>query len=297
MDDHAEPPQPPFADLVQPFLLEVPGLRGRLVRMGPLVDTVISRHDYPEPVAALLGELLALAGALSSLLKFEGVFTVQTKSDGPVGLMVADLTKAGELRGYAEVDRARLDALLAVAGDEVPGAAALLGEGHIAFTVDRGPQGDRYQGIVELVGGNLADYLQHYFRQSEQLKTALKLAAGRVDGSWRSGGLLLQQIPVLMASRTEQELLDPALPANDLLYRLFHDERVRVFEPRPLVSGCRCSQARIEQVLRTLPRDEVETMTVAGEVVMTCQFCNSDYRFDAAALDRVYGAPAGRQAS
>lgn len=314
----AEPPQLPFADLVQPFLLEVPGLRGRLVRMGPLVDRVISRHDYPEPVAALLGELLALAGALSSLLKFEGVFTVQTKSDGPVGLMVTDLTEAGALRGYAEVDRARLDALLAAAGDEVPGAAALLGQGHIAFTVDRGPQGDRYQGIVELKGGSLADFLQHYFRQSEQLKTALKLAAGRADGGWRAGGLLLQQIPeeapaaavpgsdeedhwrravVLMASCTERELLDPALPANDLLYRLFHDERVRVFEPRPLVSGCRCSQARIEQVLRSLPRDEVETMIVAGEVVMTCQFCNADFRFDVAALERVYGAASGRQAS
>jgi molecular chaperone Hsp33 len=297
------------SDLIQPFVLEVPSLRGRLVRLGPLVDTVLSRHDYPPSVAVLLGEMLALAAVLSSMLKFEGVFTLQTKGDGPVGLAVVDMTTGGELRAYAEFDAARLAGPAAAPDGHGSAARALLGEGYIAFTVDQGPHTERYQGIVELRGGTLADCLQHYFRQSEQLKTAVKLAAGRVDGTWRAGGLLLQQLPeaeadgtalandeednwrravVLMASCTEHELLDPALPDHDLLFRLFHDERVRVYRPRPLTTGCRCSQERLERILRSLPRDEVAEMKVGGEVIMTCQFCSAEYRFDEAALERIY---------
>lgn len=299
------------SDLIQPFVLEVPALRGRLVRLGPLVETVLSRHDYPPSVAVLLGEMLALAGVLSSTLKFDGVFTLQTKGDGPVGLAVVDMTTEGEMRAYAEFDAARLAGPAAAPDGHGAGARALLGEGYIAFTVDQGPHTERYQGIVELRGGTLADCLQHYFRQSEQLKTAVKLAAGRIGGSWRAGGLLLQQLPeteaeadaaalandeednwrravVLMASCTEHELLDPALPDHDLLFRLFHNERVRVYRERPLTTGCRCSQERLQRILRSLPRDEVTEMMVGGEVIITCQFCNAEYRFDEAALERIY---------
>lgn len=297
------------ADSIQRFELEIPGLRGRLVRMGPVVDTILARHTYPEPVAGLLGETMALVCVLASMLKFDGIFTLQTKSNGPVGLIVADMTAAGELRGYAEYDSERLAELGAAAAGERPSARALTGDGHIAFTVDQGPNTERYQGIVELSGESLTDFLQHYFRQSEQLKTAVMLAARRVEGGWRAGGLLLQQMPesdrttsvlatdeedhwrravVLMASCSQAELLDPGLPANDLLYRLFHAERVRVYEPRKLTTGCRCSRARLERILRSLPRDEVIEMKVDGEVVMTCQFCNEDYRFDDTALDKIY---------
>ncbi len=308
------------ADMIQPFVLEVPGLRGRLLRMGPLVESILTRHRYPDAVADLLGEMLALAGVLSSLLKFDGVFTLQTKSDGPVGLLVVDMTANGALRGYAEFDADRLAALASVGGG-TPSARALTGDGYMAFTVDQGPNTERYQGIVELKGETLTDFLQHYFRQSEQLKTAVQLAVGRVDSGWRAGGLLLQQMPevdpgaepgadlvaeapaqrpatdeeddwrrtvLLMATCTEAELLDPALPADELLYRLFHKERVRVFQPRPLTPGCRCSMARIERILRSLPRDEVAEMKVEGEVVMTCQFCNVDFRFDEKTLDKIY---------
>ncbi len=308
MTEASTAPLPP-ADLIQPFVLEVPALRGRLVRMGPLVEEVLARHAYPGPVAALLGEMLALAGVLSSTLKFDGIFTLQTKSDGPVALIVVDMTATGELRGYAEFDGDKVAALEQAAGRGRPSARSLMGEGYIAFTVDQGPHTERYQGIVELSGEHLADCLQHYFRQSEQLKTAVKLAAGRVDGAWRAGGLVLQQLPeaeadattlatheedhwrravVLMASCTDRELLDPWLPDNDLLYRLFHDERVRVYRPRPLATGCRCSRERIERILRSLPREEVAEMKVGGEVVMTCQFCKVDFRFDEAALDQIY---------
>ena len=296
-------------DCIQPFELEVPALRGRLVRLGPLLETILARHNYPPPVAGLLGEMVALAAVLSSMLKFEGIFTLQTKGDGPVGLAVVDMTTDGQLRGYADFDAARLASIAKPSNGAAAAARDLLGEGYIAFTVDQGQHSERYQGIVDLRGETLAECLQHYFRQSEQLKTAVKLSAGLLDGAWRAGGLLLQQMPdeaagdtalandeedswrravVLMASCTERELLDPALPDHDLLYRLFHDERVRVYNPRPLASGCRCSRARIERILRSLPREEVAEMKVEGEIIMTCQFCSTEYRFDEAALVRVY---------
>ena len=296
-------------DCIQPFELEVPALRGRLVRLGPLLETILARHNYPPPVAGLLGEMVALAAVLSSMLKFEGIFTLQTKGDGPVGLAVVDMTTDGQLRGYADFDAARLASIATPSNGAAAAARDLLGEGYIAFTVDQGQHSERYQGIVDLRGETLAECLQHYFRQSEQLKTAVKLSAGLLDGAWRAGGLLLQQMPdeaagdaalandeednwrravVLMASCTERELLDPALPDHDLLYRLFHDERVRVYNPRPLTSGCRCSRARIERILRSLPREEVAEMKVEGEIIMTCQFCSTEYRFDEAALERVF---------
>ena len=187
--------------------------------------------------------------------------------------------------------------------------------------VDLAPDGERYQGIVELSGDSLADCVNHYFRQSEQLKTAFKLTARRGAGGWRAGGLFLQQIPesggtwtpglpdepkeivlgsgeeddwrralAFMASCSGEELLSETLPADDLLYRLFHEERVRVYRVRPLSLGCRCSRARLETVLRSLPPDEVREMTVDGEVVMTCQFCNVDFRFNDAALDDIYAS-------
>jgi molecular chaperone Hsp33 len=313
---------PAAGDFVRPFLLEIPGLLGRLVRLGSVVDTVLTRHDYPEPVARLLGEFLALAGTLSSLLKYDGTFTLQTKGDGPVRLMVADVTSDGALRGYAEVDPAGLEAALAAEdGAESPAVARWLGKGYMAFTVDLAPDGERYQGIVELTGDSLADCVNHYFRQSEQLKTAFKLTAGPGAGGWRAGALFLQQMPesggtwtpglpdepeeivlgsgeeddwrralAFMASCRDDELLSESLSADDLLYRLFHEERVRVYRMRPLSLGCRCSRARLETVLRSLPPAEVREMTVDGDVVMTCQFCNVDFRFDDAALDDIYAS-------
>jgi molecular chaperone Hsp33 len=273
-------------------------------------------------VARLLGELLALAGTLSSLLKYEGTFTLQTKGDGPVRLMVADVTSEGELRGYAEVDPAGVTTALAAASDGTPaGVARWLGRGYMAFTVDLAPDGERYQGIVELTGDTLADCVNHYFRQSEQLKTAFRLAADRRAGAWRAGALFLQQIPetggtwtpgvpdepedivlgsgeeddwrralAFMASCRDEELLSQTLPADDLLYRLFHEGRVRVYRVRPLSLGCRCSRERLETILRSLPYDEVREMTVDGEVVMTCQFCNVDFRFNDAALEDIYAS-------
>ena len=240
-------------------------------------------------------------------MKYEGIFTLQTKGDGPISLMVADVTSTGDVRGYAQFDAERL-----AGADTIDSAApvpALLGDGYLAFTVDQGEHTERYQGIVELSGDTLSDGIQHYFRQSEQLDTGIKVAVAFTDLGWRGGALMLQRLPedqvqqtlgsdvaddwrramVLMGTCTDRELLDPNLPANDLLFRLFNEDGVRVWAPSDLNASCRCSRDRVATVLASLPRDEIADLKVNGNVEVTCEFCNSTYTFDDAQLDHIYG--------
>ena len=292
------------ADQVQPFLIESSGIRGRLLRLEGVCDRILARHDYPAPVARLLAEMLALCGGLASLIKYEGVFTLQASGDGPLRMMVVDVTSEGAMRGYAGFDRERMETLMA-AGDAQPSVPQLFGQGHLAFTVDQGGYSERYQGIVALTGDTLADCLQHYFMQSEQLQSGIVLAAGRRGAHWVSAALVLQRLPeeavhaiededdwrramVLQASCSEDELLDDSLGFHNLLYRLFHEEGVRVFEPRPLKEGCRCSRAKLENVLKSMPRAEIEDLKSDGAVEVTCEFCTRHYRFDDDDLDRIY---------
>ena len=296
-------------DLVQPFQIEPFALRGRLVRLGPTIDRILSQHAYPEPVAAMLGEAITLAVVLAGALKYDGIFTLQTKGDGPIRLMVADVSTAGALRGYAQYDAAKLEAALSGAGLAMPSVPGLVGSGYIAFTVDQGEDTDRYQAIVELAGGTLAECAQHYFRQSEQIQAGIKLSVGRAGrgGTWRGGGLMLQRVPpeggygviaddvedgwrrsmVLMSSATAEELVDPDLSPRRLLYRLFHEDGVRVYDTHPLEARCRCSRERIEGVLRLFSTDEIEDMRKEGVTTVTCEFCNQRYVFDEADLDRI----------
>ena len=295
---------PPGGDLVQPFQIEGPGLRGRLVQLGPAVDTILTRHDYPPAVAGLLAEALTLAAALSAALKYDGVFTLQIKGSGPVKMLVADVTSAGALRGYAEVEG------VVPSPREAKDAPVkhLVGEGYLAFTVDQGTHTERYQGIVELTGDTLVDSVHHYFRQSEQFSAAVRLATGRgEDGAWRSGALMLQRLPdkerivvreerdedwrravILMTSASDAELLDPELDPRELLYRLFHEDGVRVFEPHGLAFGCRCSRERAARILASLPRAEVAELTVDRKVTVTCQFCNTTETFDEEQIDALF---------
>jgi len=285
-------------DLIQPFQLDVSNFRGRLVRLGGTLDEILGKHDYPEPVARLLAEALVLAGALSAALKYEGIFTLQTKGEGPVTLLVADVTSTGDLRGYAQYDA---DAIAALPAGEMALAdiRALQGKGYLAFTVDQGEHTERYQGIVELKGATIADCAQYYFRQSEQLVTGLAVKAEKVGGKWRAGALMLQRLPnedaafnpgsadeddwrrsmMLMGTVTPDELVAPNLTANQLLFRLFHEERVRVFAPVHMRHACRCSRERVETVLKAMPAEDVEHMKVDGVITATCQFCSSAYRF------------------
>jgi molecular chaperone Hsp33 len=306
-------PQPVADDLVQPFQIDPFALRGRLVRLGPLLDEILTRHAYPPAVAQMLGEAITLAVALAGALKYDGVFTLQTKGDGPIHLMVADITTAGTVRGYAQYDAAKLEKATAAAqsaggtlGDSVP---RLLGAGYLAFTVDQGEHTDRYQGIVELQGATLAECAHHYFRQSEQVEAGLKVAVARIPDAagtlrWRAGSLMVQRLPagdaarreaedegwrravILMSSSTSQELVDPALSPERLLFRLFHEDGVRVYRQQKLAARCRCTRERVERVLRMLPGGELDDMrTDDGRVVVTCQFCSTAYAFEDAEIE------------
>jgi molecular chaperone Hsp33 len=294
-------------DIVQPFQLDPFALRGRLVRLGPTVNRILAQHDYPEPVATLLGEAITLAVLLAGALKYDGVFTLQTKGDGPVRLLVADVKTDGAVRGYAQYDTERL-AEVTPHGDN-PSVPDLLGAGYIAFTVDQGDDTERYQGIVSIVGATLAECAQHYFRQSEQLQAGLKLAVARAgdEGAWRAGGLMLQRVPpegghapigddvedawrrvmVLMSSATPAELVAPDLPPRRLLWRLFHEEEVRVYDTHPVEARCRCSRERIAGILRSFPTDEIEDMRKDAVTTVTCEFCNTRYEFAAEELERI----------
>lgn len=284
-------------DLIQPFRVEALGVLGRVVRLGDTVDTVLRQHAYPAPVSQLLAEAMALAASVAGALKFEGVLSIQTKGDGPLRLMVVDYETGGRMRGYASFDADGVRD--AAPGEPIP---RLLGAGFFALTVDQGPDTERYQGIVALAGGTLADCALSYFRQSEQLHTVVKLAAGRsAGGPWRAGGLMLQREPTvggegggapfgdddepwrralaLSGSATTAELLSGELAADRLLYRLYHEEGVRVFRPRPLAFGCRCSRERAEAVLVALPEHEIEGLCIDGAIHVTCQFCNRTESF------------------
>jgi molecular chaperone Hsp33 len=288
-------------DLLRPFQLERSSLRGRVARLGDTLDTILTRHDYPEPVSRQLGEMIVLAATLAGALKFNGTFSLQTRSDGPISLMVVDCTNDGAMRGYARYDRERLE----TAGDDVPG---LFGPGRLAVTVDQNEAGQTYQGIVELSGASLTECMQTYFRQSEQLSTGLKVAVGRPEsagGRWQGGGIMIQRMPeaddeqaiedwrrtmLLLGTASDRELTNPLLPVDTLLLRLFHEEGVRVFRPQPLSFRCRCSQERVEALLRTFPAEELDDMKRPdGMLEVTCQFCNRSYVYDDAELARLHG--------
>jgi molecular chaperone Hsp33 len=296
----------PGDDLILPFQADQAEVVGRLVKLGPTVDTILSRHDYPEPVSQLLGQAAALTALLGAALKFEGKFILQASTDGPVDLLVADYQVPGGLRGYARFSPERLAAL--------PPDGRLLGEGHLAMTIDRGMETERYQGVVPLEGETLTEAADTYFRQSEQLPTFIRLAVARHyragSGSrpwtWRAGGLLVQKLTreggrvttseaaleeedwtrarALAETVEDHELLDPMLPPDRLLYRLFHEEQVRAYRAIPLESYCSCSRERVDELLRRFSAEDLAEMVVDGEVRVTCEFCNSRYHFDPASF-------------
>jgi molecular chaperone Hsp33 len=296
--------RPPVPDLVVPrgvvpFFLPRRPVRGRLVRLGKLADALLTRRQTHPAVTRLVGQALALAAALSTALKFRGSFSLQAKGDGAVSMLLADCTDAGELRGYALVKPEKLEQLLE--HDPSPSAEALLGSGFLAFTVDQGGAQNRHQGIVAIEGGSLAEMALHYFDTSEQLRCQLHLACEQTPSGWRAGALILEKVAgaggidpalseaaqedswhtatTLAATVTDRELLDDDLPADRLLYRLFHTEGVAADRARALSFGCRCSRARLASILEGFPADDLDHMTVGNDIVMTCEFCNYDFRF------------------
>lgn len=295
-------------DWVQPFQIEASGLRGRMVRLGGAVDTLLAANTYPPTVAALLAETMALAAVLASGLKFHGVFSLQIEGDGPVPLLVVDATSDGDLRGYARFNAERLGTIPIPCDAPVP---RFLGAGHMAFTIDQGPSTQRYQGFVPLEGATLADCAHTYFRQSEQLQTAICLA--HVDartapsGPSRAAALMIQRLPsepthvpigldrddawrravALMSTVSPAELVAPDLPAADLLFRLFHEDGIRIFRPRPLRYRCRCSNDRVMRMLSALAAADRRSLSENGVITVTCEFCQTVYRIDDHAVHAV----------
>ncbi len=292
----------------QIFQLETSHIRGRIIRMGSVLDEILDAHDYPLPIAHLVAETIVLSLALSSMLKYEGIFTLQVQGDGPLKMLVCDVTSAGVVRACASFDTERFQnsreqlAALKTTESSQNHLAQYLGKGYISFTVDQGKHTDRYQGIVELKGSSMVDCVQHYFVQSEQIGTGIKMAVGKRDGKWRAGTIMLQHMPedekniqagfgnlgeddwrramILLDSCTEDEFLDPSLSTDDLLLRLFHEEGIRVYDRHEIKKGCRCDAERVENILYSMTEDDIDHMNTDGNIEMTCEFCSRIYTFD-----------------
>lgn len=307
-------------DMLVPFSLDQLDARGRIVRLGDSLDEILSRHDYPVPVARLLGEAMTLTALIGSSLKFEGKFILQTQTDGPVSLLVADFQAPDGMRAYARHDP---EALKKAAEEGRTAPADLLGKGALVMTIDQGPHMDRYQGVVELDGSSLEEIAHRYFAQSEQIPTQVRLAVAQLstrgEGGprWRSGGILLQHLPEGETGRSmpdlpgdgdfdndetadksfvesdnwteakshlstvdDLELVDPEISPERLLFRLYHETGVRVFEPNPLEARCSCSAERVETMLMGFEAEQRASMVVDGEIEVTCDFCSTVYKFN-----------------
>jgi molecular chaperone Hsp33 len=289
---------------VVPFYLPDRPVRGRLVRLGKLADALLIRHDQPPGITRIVGQAMALVAALAAALKFKGSFSLQAKGDGAISMLLADCTDDGAVRGYALTRPDKIEALLAITATPSPGM--LLGRGYLAFTIDQGADTERHQGIVAITGDTLTDMAMHYFETSEQLRCSIRLACEQTEGGWRASALILERIAggggiasdlneaaqeeawntatILASTLKDAELLDDDLSPEDLLYRLFHTEGVAIDLPRALAYGCRCSRQRLSGILEGFSAEDLDHMAIESEIVMTCEFCNYDFRFPRAGV-------------
>ena len=274
--------------------------RGRIARLGPVVDSILAAHEYPPVLENLLAEALTLTALLGALLKEpQGQLTLQAQTEGGlIDLMVCDY-RGGELRGYVRHDPDKLAGL-----SDAPSLQELFGTGYVAITFDQPISKERYQGIVPLEGKNLGEAAQSYFAQSEQIPSLVRLAAEKRDGHWHAGGLLLQHLPegeegrerlhtrldhpdwphvaILGGSVKAEELTDPGLPLDDLIWRLFHEEdEVRTLPAVKLRRGCRCDPAYVRSVIARFPEEEREAMVGEdGFIRVDCAFCSSSFAIE-----------------
>lgn len=286
-------------DIVAAFQVEGRSVRGRIVRLGNTIDQILSSHDYPEPLARVVGEAALIASLVGNALKFDGRLIVQTRGDGPVQFVVAEYVTGEGVRAMAKADREAIVAALAAHPDG-PVVQTLLGNGAFAMTIDYGSDKDQYQGVVALDPHTLTACAEGYFEQSEQTPTRIRLAIGEhwdADGKkiWRGGGMLLQAVAgdetrgdpaddwdharALFETVEDAELLDPDLSAGALLYRLYNEDGVRLFEPAHLPRRCSCERDRLREVIANFPKEDRDHMLVDGEIVMTCEYCNRDWAF------------------
>ncbi|GJL93663.1 MAG: 33 kDa chaperonin [Hyphococcus sp.] len=289
-------------DIILPFQVGETAVRGRVVRLGGAIDTILSAHQFPETVSQLLGEAVCLVAMMGASLKFDGRLIFQAQGGGPVSMIVADYTVGGAIRATAKIREG--------ATVEATGAAGLLGKGHIVMTIDQGADMERYQGVTPIEGDSLASAAIAYFAQSEQIPTIIKLSVGRLSApgegdQWRAGGIMAQFVPgeggtrergeevkmdvddrevweraaAFVETTQDDELLDPSISAETLLYRLFHEDGARVFDALPVKAHCRCEAESIIAVLSNYSEDELSDMVEDGKITVTCEFCRKDYRF------------------
>ena len=311
-------------DIVLPFHVDELDLRGRVVRLGHSVTTMIDRHGYPPEVSRLLAEATALTMLLASGLKFDGRLILQTQTDGPVRMLVVDVSTPDKVRALARFDESRLEAARLV-GDNDP--ARLLGKGQLVMTIDQGQDMQRYQGIVALEGQGLEEAAHQYFRQSEQIDTRVRLAAAEevVPGengphrAWRAGGMMVQHLPeagshihrdlppgdapegtttpdpddawlearALADTVEDDELVDRTLSPERLLYRLFHERGVRVMDAMRVHEHCTCNRDRIEKIVQSFTAEERRDMVENGAITVTCEYCSTSYKFAPSEFDPV----------
>lgn len=305
----------PADDLVLPFETIASGVKGRIVRLGPSVDAILSKHAFPDAVSEALGHALALTAMLGAPLPQGARLSLQTRTDGALGFLFVDYEQPGRIRATASFSRERVAEL--TEKDRRPGEGSLLGSGHLALTLDPGGGRDCTQGIVGLDAESLTSAANAYFRNSEQLPTYIRLAVarhrvGREPGAgeergwtWRAGGLIVQHLSrtvsdeaetdlgdepgenwqrarLLAATVEDHELLDPSLPPDRLLLRLFHEEGVRVFPARAIEAYCRCSRERVAMFLKSFTPEDLAGMSEPdGSTAIKCEFCSSSYRFTA----------------
>lgn len=275
-------------------------VRGRIIRLGEVLDKAVGHDRYPEPVARLLGEAVLISALVARSLKFKGRLFVQAHgtNDGAVSMLIAECTTDGEVRGYARFDPPSLERILAQ--NPNPDASTLMGGGTFAMTIDQGADMDRYQGLSAIEGASLGDCAEHYFRQSEQIPTRIRLAVGQVqvpggEAQWRGGGLMVQRIAgdiargdeeeswdmakAVFATLTDAEMLDPDLASDTLLYRLFHEQGVTRMDPQDVFAKCSCSRERLHDTIKTFDAAAIEDMMDDGRITANCEYCGTDYVF------------------
>lgn len=295
---------PLLEDTCLPFQIEGQDIKGRIVRLGPAVDEILSKHNYPDHISKLMGETLAFTALIGSLMKYDGILTAQMKGSGPFRVLVSDFHKnsetlKGDIRGYASFDDVMED------GDSLD---EMFGEdGYLSITIDQGKFMERYQGIVKLEGENLSEAAEEYFKSSEQLPTKVKLACEKdADGKWQAAAIMIQHYArntedemlrddddtkdhwnsasIMLGSLKSSELLDNSLSLQNLLIRLYHESGIRIFDHTMISAGCRCSEDKIRTALTGLDLQELKDVADEGTITVTCDFCKTDHKFELAKL-------------
>ena len=286
------------------FNLDGNAFRGRIVRLDKVLNDIFSHQTYPDNIAAAVAETSALGVLISSLMKFDGIFTLQIQGSGPLSVLVADVTSEGKVRATAKYDAKAIKEAQALRKTEgqIEPAPHWLEQGNLIFTIDQGKNTELYQGIVDLQGKNLAECALRYFKNSEQIDTYLRLFLQKDGEIWKSAGILLQKMPnkggkessgdeetlgelwnedrILTDSLKQEEIFDESLNLEDILFRLFHEHQVRVVKENEYQFGCRCSREKLLNTLSLMKKEDIDEMAENGKITATCNFCGQVYSFD-----------------